>query len=250
MCRKRICHVQEQRHHVDEQIDLINTMNHDSLAQIFMLLPVDERIAMEKVCPKWKEACELAWYDIKEYTFGGTTGRFFDKSLLAPSYVEKLLSNFGIYLRDLSLFENCNSSIMSIIGERCKNLTRLNFIYNEQLEIHTDYYIHAFKNLDKLTIIKINVMNMGNCYNTKFQPHIINYLPEGMIKIFLDYDKEEFTSPLLFNIRKFKKLQYLSLKGCLLDDIIQGISETTTLVELSLIDCFNTSTSTLIMNGA
>ncbi|XP_044002176.1 F-box/LRR-repeat protein 4-like [Aphidius gifuensis] len=127
---------------------------------------------------------------------------------------------------------------MPIIGECCKNLTRLNFIYNEQLEIHTNHYIHAFKNLDKLTIIKINVMNMGNCYNTKFQPHIINYLPEGMNKIYLDYDKEEFMSPVLFNIRKFKKLQYLSLKGCLLDDIIQGISETTTLVELSLIDCF------------
>ncbi|XP_044002117.1 uncharacterized protein LOC122848242 [Aphidius gifuensis] len=238
MCQKRICHVQEQRHHVGEQIDLINTMNHDSLAQIFMRLPVHKRIAMEKVCSKWKEACELAWYDIKKYTFGKRTGRIFDESLLAPSYVEKLLSNFGIYLRGLSLFEKCNSSIMPIIGERCKNLTRLDLIYNEELEINIDHYIHAFKNLDKLTRIEINVMNMGNCKNTKFQPHIINYLPEGMIKIFLDYDQEEFMSPVLFNIRKFKKLQYLSLRGCLLDDIIQGISETTTLVELSLIDCF------------
>ncbi|XP_044001530.1 F-box/LRR-repeat protein 7-like [Aphidius gifuensis] len=47
-----------------------------------------------------------------------------------------------------------------------------------------------------------------------------------------------FMPPLFFNITKFKKLQYLALTGCLLDDIIQGISETTTLVELSLIDCF------------
>ncbi|XP_044004345.1 uncharacterized protein LOC122849606 [Aphidius gifuensis] len=60
-----------------------------------------------------------------------------------------------------------------------------------------------------------------------------------MIKIILDYDREEFMSPKLFDIKKFKKLQYLSLSGCFLDDIIQGISETTTqLVELSLINCF------------
>ncbi|XP_044005867.1 F-box protein SKIP2-like [Aphidius gifuensis] len=217
-------------------------MNHDSLAQIFMLLPVPERIAMEK------EACELAWYDIKKYTFGETTSRFFDESLFAPSYIEKLLSNFGIYLRDLSLFEHCNSSIMPIIGERCKNLTRLNLIYNELLEMNIDHYIRAFKNLDKLTIIEIRVMNMGSCYNTKFQPHIINYLPEEMIKIILEYDKEEYMSPKIFDIKKFKKLQYLSLKGCLLDDMIQEISETTTLVELSLIDCFvrNESINTIV----
>ncbi|XP_044002163.1 uncharacterized protein LOC122848263 [Aphidius gifuensis] len=128
---------------------------------------------------------------------------------------------------------------MPIIGERCKNLTRLDLIYNELLEININHYIHAFKNLDKLTTIEIRVMNMGSCKNLKFQPHIINYLPEEMIKIILDYDREEFMSPKLFDIKKFKKLQYLSLSGCFLDDIIQGISETTTqLVELSLINCF------------
>ncbi|XP_044001718.1 uncharacterized protein LOC122847889 [Aphidius gifuensis] len=40
------------------------------------------------------------------------------------------------------------------------------------------------------------------------------------------------------NIRKFKQLQHLSLSGWLLDDIIQGISETTTLLELSLLNSF------------
>ncbi|XP_044001708.1 uncharacterized protein LOC122847917 [Aphidius gifuensis] len=147
--------IQEQHHHhVDEKIDLINTIDHDSLAQIFMLLSVPERMTMEKVCTKWEEACKLAWYDIKEYTFGESIGRFFDDNLLTKSYVEKLLSNFGNYLRDLFLLENCDSSIMPI------------------------------------------------------------------------------------NIRKFKQLQYLSLSGCLLDDMIQGISETTTLVELSLLNSF------------
>ncbi|XP_044001607.1 uncharacterized protein LOC122847779 [Aphidius gifuensis] len=158
-------------------------------------------MTMEKVCTKWEEACKLAWYDIKEYTFGESIGRFFDDNLSAPSYVKKLLSNFGIYLRDLFLLENCDSSIMPIIGERCKNLTSLYLIVNGALEINMNHYIHAFKNMDKLTRIHIRVMNM--------------------------------------NIRKFKKLQCLSLSGCLLDDIIQGISETTTLVELSLLNSFN-----------
>ncbi|XP_044010239.1 F-box/LRR-repeat protein 2-like [Aphidius gifuensis] len=77
-----------------------------------MLLPVPERIAIKKVCSKWKEACELAWYDIKNYSFGGGV---FDGKLLAPSYVEEALSNFGIYLRVLALWRNCNSSVMPII---------------------------------------------------------------------------------------------------------------------------------------
>ncbi|XP_044001701.1 F-box/LRR-repeat protein 3-like [Aphidius gifuensis] len=48
MSQESICHVREQDYHVDEKRDLISTLNHDSLAQIFMWLTVTERIAMEK----------------------------------------------------------------------------------------------------------------------------------------------------------------------------------------------------------
>ncbi|XP_044005675.1 F-box/LRR-repeat protein 2-like [Aphidius gifuensis] len=104
----------------DDFEDKIMALDYDSLAHIFMWLPVSERIVMENVCHKWKQACQRSWYDIKEYNCG-----------VSIDDDEKILLRCGVYIRELTLTEVCDSSILSIVGERCKNLTKLEFVFDE-----------------------------------------------------------------------------------------------------------------------
>ncbi|XP_044001255.1 SCF E3 ubiquitin ligase complex F-box protein grrA-like [Aphidius gifuensis] len=80
---------------------------------------------MEEVCTKWKEACELVWYDIKKYKCESSIGRSYDNRLLTQSYLEKILLRCGKYLKELSLSDVCDFSIMPFVGDHCKNLTSL-----------------------------------------------------------------------------------------------------------------------------
>ncbi|XP_044004110.1 F-box/LRR-repeat protein 7-like [Aphidius gifuensis] len=135
-------HVEEERQYlydVDQKIDFINSLDHYSLERIFMLLPIYDRINMKKVCTRWKEVCKLAWYDIQKYKCSHTIGRAYNDQLLTQSYVENLMSIFGIHLRELILSKICTSSIMPIIGEHCKNLTSLEFVFNNNDEDHDIY---------------------------------------------------------------------------------------------------------------
>ncbi|XP_044021221.1 uncharacterized protein LOC122861078 [Aphidius gifuensis] len=128
MSAKKICVEKDQQISDDgdkSQRKVINSLDYSSLAKIIMLLPIPERIAMEEVCTKWKEASQLAWYDIKKYKCEFTIGRSYDNCLLTRSYLEKILSRCGSYLEELSLSDVCDLYIMPFVGNHCKNLTSL-----------------------------------------------------------------------------------------------------------------------------
>ncbi|XP_044005672.1 F-box/LRR-repeat protein 2-like [Aphidius gifuensis] len=134
----------------------IMALDYDSLAQIFMWLPVSQRIVMENVCHKWKEACRQAWYDIKKYKCDVSIDDDYKNRLLTQSFVEKILLRCGAYLKEFTLTEVCNSSmIISIVGERCKNLTKLEFVFDG-----TSRNLNKYKNLQSLTIRFCNLDNI------------------------------------------------------------------------------------------
>ncbi|XP_044003988.1 F-box/LRR-repeat protein 2-like [Aphidius gifuensis] len=64
MSAKKIRRFEEQQpsDNVEEKKNPIDILDYDSLSQIFMQLTISERMVMEKVCCKWKEACKLACY--------------------------------------------------------------------------------------------------------------------------------------------------------------------------------------------
>ncbi|XP_044001949.1 uncharacterized protein LOC122848151 [Aphidius gifuensis] len=215
---------------VDKKMDLINFLDNDSLAQIFMLLPIYERITMNEVCSKWKEACQLAWYDIKKYKCSDAIVRNYEKCILTQSYVEKILFNCGIYLKELILSRMCDSSIMPIIAEYCKNLTTLEFVKFGNDNTHR--FVEAFTQLDQLKVVKIHISG------DKFQFQMLNSLPKNINEIHLFFRPyRQFETPSLFSLRKFTNLRSLTIRNCDITGIIQEISKKTTLVNLDLQKC-------------
>ncbi|XP_044005829.1 F-box/LRR-repeat protein 2-like [Aphidius gifuensis] len=241
MSVEKICHVEEEQSSgdVDQKIDLINTLSYDALAKIFMQLPIHERIVMDQVCSKWKEASKLAWYDIKKYkcTSTSSTGLAYDKRLLIQSDVEKILLHCGIYLKELSLSRIRKSSILPIIGDHCKNLTRLEFGLSEY-HMNTNninYFVQVFRQLDKLKVVRIQVYATYDNRVKKFSIEIIDSLSEGIDEIHIFFPKVlENTLPFFFNLKKFKNLHSLTLSRCVIDDMIAEISEKQSLVYLNL----------------
>ncbi|XP_044003438.1 uncharacterized protein LOC122848999 isoform X2 [Aphidius gifuensis] len=233
---KKSCIEKEQQlvDDINGKNDFINSLNNDSLAQIFMLLPIPKRIVMERVCLKWKEACELAWYDIKKYRCGNSIGGVYDNRLLTQSYVKKLLLNCSIFLKELFLSKICDSRIIKIVGEHCKNLKKLEFVADYELKINNDDYIQAFMSLDKLKFIKIEIIHMEWRLRRLFRNEIINYLPEEINEIHIIFKECRPKIPILFDLKKFKNVHSLTLSNCNLTKIIQDISEKITLVYLNI----------------
>ncbi|XP_044020589.1 uncharacterized protein LOC122860436 [Aphidius gifuensis] len=236
MNAKKICVEKDQQISDDGDKDpkvVINSLDYDSLAKIIMLLPIPERIDMEKVCTKWKEACQIAWYDIKKYKCESSIGRCYDNRLLTQSYLEKILSRCGNYLKELSLSYVCNSSIMPFVGDHCKNLTTLECKFNDNSLI--EHFIQAFIQLDKLKCIKITVDHNYLNETINFSA-ISNSLPEEINEIHL------FSKPLYcqkqdisMSLQRFRNLQKFTLVGLCLDNInLQEIALITTLVYLKI----------------
>ncbi|XP_044010000.1 uncharacterized protein LOC122853565 [Aphidius gifuensis] len=238
MDAKRICVDKVQLTSDDDDKDqkaVINSLDYDSLAKIFMLLPVPERIDMEEVCVKWKEACQRAWYDIKKYKCESSIGRCYDNRLLTQSYVEKILLMCGKYLNELSLSGVCNSNIMPFVGDRCKNLTSLECEFNDDPSIHdADHFAQAFTQLDKLKSITITLSN--NYYNgTLNLSKMINNLPEEIYEIHvLSKPSIGQGRTVSMTIEKFKNLQKLAVHGICSENLLHEISEKTTLVHVDI----------------
>ncbi|XP_044001943.1 F-box/LRR-repeat protein 2-like [Aphidius gifuensis] len=257
MSAKRICIDKDQQTSTDdvyEKMDLINSLDNDSLAQIFILLPVSERITMDDVCSKWKEACQLAWHDIKKYKCSDAIVRGYEKCILTQSYVEKILFKCRIYLKELILSRICDSSIMPVIAEYCKNLTTLEFEIVVQKEGNADRFGEAFTQLKQLKVVKIYINK-----SCEFQFQILNSLPKDINEIHLFFGlnnspggsginleelsvltyscKNDPETPSLFSLREFTNLQSLTIRSHEISHIIQEISKKTSLVYLDLERC-------------
>ncbi|XP_044001410.1 uncharacterized protein LOC122847663 [Aphidius gifuensis] len=206
-----------------------------------MLLPIPERIDMERVCTKWKEACQLAWYDIKKYKCESSIGRCYDNRLLTQSYVKEILLRCGKYLKELSLSNVCNSKMMPFIGDHCKNLTTLECEFDYTfLRYYKDHFVQAFTQLDKLKCIKM-LLDYTTENKTINLFEIINSLPEEINEIHILHKYWLWDKPaVLITLKKFKNLQKLTLHSLCSDELIlQEIAEATTLVHLN-IQLYNT----------
>ncbi|XP_044001390.1 uncharacterized protein LOC122847648 isoform X2 [Aphidius gifuensis] len=253
MSAKRIC-IKKKQQTLDvgdkDKKVVINSLDYDSLAKIIMWLPIPERIDMEEVCTKWKEASQLAWYDIKKYKCESSIGRCYDNRLLTQSYLEEILLRCGNYLKELSLSDVCDSSIMPFVSDHCKNLTTLEckFDYNFLID-NADHFVQAFTQLDKLACIKITVGHNSYLENTINLSAISNSLPEEIKEIHL-FSKPRYNRKLhiFMSLQRFRNLKKLTSVGLCLDKInFQEIADITTLVHLD-IGLFSIHTNLFLFN--
>ncbi|XP_044014047.1 uncharacterized protein LOC122856445 [Aphidius gifuensis] len=153
-------------HHDDDNdlnakdITIIERVNDDCLAKIFMYIPTCERPKIALVCKKWKRALDYSWFNVKkleltyweydEYphflvrNYPRINGQF--------KFLKSLLYKCGRYLRelDLSIYGYCN--ILPVINEYCQNLVKLRIRIHKIDNAKLD---NAFSNLSKLEVLKI-----------------------------------------------------------------------------------------------
>ncbi|XP_044009893.1 F-box/LRR-repeat protein 12-like isoform X2 [Aphidius gifuensis] len=140
---------------------IIEHVNNDCLAEIFMYVPAWERPKIALVCKKWKRVLDdYSWFNVKKLEFTHWEYDEYPHFLKGNyptidgqfNFLQSLLYKCGRYLRelDLSVYDHCN--IVPVINEYCPNL--------EKLQIRIRVYDHviltnAFTNLSKLKVLKI-----------------------------------------------------------------------------------------------
>ncbi|XP_044016767.1 uncharacterized protein LOC122858127 [Aphidius gifuensis] len=143
-----------------KDITIIECVNDDCLAEIFMYVPACERPKIALVCKKWERALDYSWFNVKkleltyweydEYphflvrNYPRINGQF--------KFLKSLLYKCGRYLTelDLSIYGYCN--ILPVINEYCQNLVKLRIRIHkvDNAKLH-----NAFSNLSKLEVLKI-----------------------------------------------------------------------------------------------
>ncbi|XP_044009855.1 F-box protein SKIP2-like [Aphidius gifuensis] len=142
---------------------IMERVNDDCLAEIFMYVPAYERQQIALVCEKWKRALDNAWFNVKKIEL---THWEYDEypNFLKKNYptidrqfnfLKSLLYKCGRYLRelDLSVYPKCN--ILPIINEYCPNLEKLGIRIDNIDDIDDAILSNAFTNLSKLKVLKI-----------------------------------------------------------------------------------------------
>ncbi|XP_044017098.1 uncharacterized protein LOC122858338 [Aphidius gifuensis] len=139
---------------------IIERVNDDCLAEIFMYVPACERPKIALVCKKWTRVLDNSWFNVKklelthweydEYPhFLERNNPTIDRQF---SFLKSLLYKCGHYLRelDLSVYAHCN--ILPVISEYCQNLVKLRIRINNIDDAILD---NAFSQLSKLKVLKI-----------------------------------------------------------------------------------------------
>ncbi|XP_044013249.1 uncharacterized protein LOC122855742 isoform X2 [Aphidius gifuensis] len=121
---------------------IIDSVNDDCLAEIFMYVPVWERPKIALVCQKWKRALDYSWSNVKklqlthwERAENPNCLKKFTTPEEKLSFLKSLLNKCGRYLRQLDLTAYGHSNIVPVINEYCPNLVelRLRFTYEDDI---------------------------------------------------------------------------------------------------------------------
>lgn len=98
------------------------------------------------VCQRWKDASEIAWYDIKEFN---TVPYFI--LFEAQESVKKIIRRCGHHLKELSINGDFDSSILTTVKEYCEDLTKITVQLNDKMS--EDDFEDAFSGMNKLKTI-------------------------------------------------------------------------------------------------
>ncbi|XP_044013527.1 uncharacterized protein LOC122855904 isoform X2 [Aphidius gifuensis] len=165
----------ELRKLINEQIEknisltqmIMERVNDDCLAEIFMYVPACERLKIALVCKKWKRALDYSWFNVTKLEL--TYWRYHELPNCLKKYqrrdkrlnfLKSLLDKCGRYLTilDLTAYDLCN--IVPIINDYCPNLEKLRLRFS--FILHGTLLSNAFTRLSKLKSLTIIFENMKN----------------------------------------------------------------------------------------
>ncbi|KAF7997475.1 hypothetical protein HCN44_006046 [Aphidius gifuensis] len=227
-----------------KKLSPIHRLDDDCLVKIFMYLPVQKRLEVEKVCTRWKDVIKSAWYDIKEldYLNSDDIEIELDEESLTQSELEKMLERCGRYLINLRLSDDYDSKIINVIRDNCHNLIKL------KLELQTysdDNFLWAFNDMEKLQSIKIHFSGniLLNCLQSIHKNiEDIQFIARDIYHQSLNYHRN--FQQLL---SKFNCLRYLTMNRLELSyETIKTIGQMRSLIHLDLQNCYQNKKTSLV----
>ncbi|XP_008558130.3 F-box/LRR-repeat protein 2 [Microplitis demolitor] len=110
----------------------INKLNDDCLIEVFLYLPIADRIRMERVCKRWQALSQESWHSVKYLNLSKKSWGLSPKirvQVVDTSTLRKVLVRCGKFLTHLDLSQVSHllsSSTLTIIGKLCPNIQFLN----------------------------------------------------------------------------------------------------------------------------
>ncbi|KAF7997940.1 hypothetical protein HCN44_009338 [Aphidius gifuensis] len=235
----------------------IRLLNDDCLIQMFLHLPISDRVRMERVCKRWHALSRESWWSVKrldlEKKNWGLSDRF-RLQYIDTATLRKVLMRCGDFLTKLDLSDllhSLGSSTLTIVGKLCPNLqyidvtgiilspSGINSLIVNCRNI-TEFYMKKLsgpceKDLAKLFMLnkKLKYVSLGNHSITGKS---LGHLPHDTIeKIKLDHCTSLLSNYFDSAIQKFTTIQTLELNNCVCLNVssIAAISNMITLINLS-----------------
>ncbi|XP_044010510.1 uncharacterized protein LOC122854141 [Aphidius gifuensis] len=151
--------------HDDTENSMIDIVNDDCLAQIFMYLAACERPKIALVCKKWKEALNYSWHNIKKldlihWEYECPTYSYkYHKINGQLRFLRSLLDNCGRYIKELDVTSYGHYNIVPVINESCPSLVKLRLRFKDA---EPRSLVNAFSRLSKLKVLKIIFQHINN----------------------------------------------------------------------------------------
>ncbi|XP_015175842.1 PREDICTED: F-box protein SKIP2-like isoform X2 [Polistes dominula] len=109
----------------------INVLNDDCLIHIFLYLPIMDKIAIERVCQRWKDVSKKSWYSVKKLDLSNHTwGILSDYKKINTSDLRQVLLRCGRFLTQIDFphkYPSLTRSTLLIIAKLCPNLEIVDF---------------------------------------------------------------------------------------------------------------------------
>ena len=242
----------------DTSTSPIEILDDDSLISIFKLLPVAERIKIERVSRTWKILAKQSWSNVTVLNMDPKIlglkpfGKKHDYSEINDHVLEQILIRCGKYLQKinlnsvhecmLSILANYSPNIQSIesdkasvegiaqLAENCRNICELKTIFYRKMRIEKKFE-KLFLSNQNFRVLDLNTWGIitGKCF--------LKLPLEEMDTIKLHIVQDEYDSEIIANvIRKTKKLRVFKVQFRSISLITALANSCSNLSELFLIN--------------
>ncbi|XP_011298681.1 uncharacterized protein [Fopius arisanus] len=230
---------------VEQPVASIDDLNDDCLERIFKYLPLSSRLIVRMVSRRWRKASKLAWSNVRAVNFS-ESAVWTDLDELPPvfrtnAHIGVILRSCGVYLRKLELGEPCTYKILTLVGEHCINLERLEVAF----ERYGERFTTLFSKMERLEYF--GMRNIRRNVSGDFWGNPMTNLKELHLRGRY-FTKDSTIRPSIFSsaLETLENLSAITLDGFNIDqEVIALISTRTGLTHLSLAKTYSKDLSSL-----
>ncbi|XP_043501009.1 F-box protein SKIP2-like [Polistes fuscatus] len=139
-----------------DTITLIDVLNDDCLMHVFLYLPIMDRIAIERVCKRWKDVSKKSWYNVKKLDLSNHRwGILSHNKRINTSDLRQVLLRCGRFLTQIDFpyeYRTLTRSTLLIIAKLCPNLEIVDFSGIELSSSGLELFSDNCTNIKKLSL--------------------------------------------------------------------------------------------------